>query len=80
MKATVDSITGLKEMLNLESITKIDEIGTKSQKFTKAYDIVWNNLPAEKRTKVNGKKIKECYKDMMKHKKEVKGKSEKKEE
>ena len=56
----------IKEIVSTESIAKIDEIGAKSQKWKKAYEIVWNNLPADKRVKVTGKKIKDSYKDIMK--------------
>jgi hypothetical protein len=69
----------IKEIASADSIAKIDEIGAKSQKWKKAYEIVWNNLPADKRVKVTGKKIKDSYRDVMKQKSDHKGKNTKKE-
>ncbi len=74
MKKTCEDFLKVKELVSAESIAKIDEVGTKSQKWKKAYDIVWNNLPADKRVKVTGKKIKDSYKDTMKQKIDLKGK------
>jgi hypothetical protein len=80
MKKTCEDIMNLKDMISTESIAKIDEIGTKSQKWKKAYEIVWNNLPADKRVKVIGKKIKDSYREVMNQKADHKGKNSKKEQ